>query len=47
MKDFWFYYSFVLPALIGIVALVVMRMHERDIDRKIKSRQAERNHPGE
>jgi uncharacterized membrane protein YciS (DUF1049 family) len=35
--------SFGMPAIIGILAYIAMRLHEWDLDRKIKRRQ----HPGE
>ncbi|WP_272955606.1 hypothetical protein [Affinirhizobium pseudoryzae] len=40
--DFWFYYSFVLPGVIVLIAYIGMRLHERDLDRKHRQHQ-----PGE
>lgn len=38
MTEEWLFVSFGMPAIIGIVAYIAMRLHERDLDRKIKRR---------
>jgi hypothetical protein len=43
--DFWTFYGVVLPATIVVLAYIAMRLHEWDLDRKLRERR--RQHPGE
>lgn len=42
MTPEWLFVSFGMPAIIGIIAYVAMRLHEWDLDRKHRNR-----HPDE
>ncbi len=45
--DFWTFYNFGVPTIIAIVAYIAYRLHEWDLDRRIKRREARHHHPGE